>query len=48
MPSVFKRACLCPIVYNVLESYKKLIGYHPHPQLLNSHLAAADSEICNH
>ena len=33
MPSVFKRACFCPIVYNVLESYKKLIGYHPYPQL---------------
>jgi len=32
MPSVFKRACFCPIVYNVLESYKKLIGYHPYPQ----------------
>ena len=31
MPSVFKRACLCPIVYNVLESYKKLIGYRSHP-----------------
>jgi len=30
MPSVFKRACICPIVYNVLESYKRLIGYHPH------------------
>jgi Fe-S-cluster containining protein len=30
LPSVFKRASICPIVYNVLESYKKLIGYHPH------------------
>jgi uncharacterized protein len=31
MSSVFRRAGFCPIVYNVLESYKKLIGYHPHP-----------------
>ena len=30
LPSVFKRACICPIVYNVLESYKKLIGYRRH------------------
>lgn len=30
LPSVFRRASICPIVYNVLESYKKLIGYHPH------------------
>ena len=30
IPSVFKRANFCPIVYNVLENYKKVIGYHPH------------------
>ena len=30
LPSVFKRASICPIVYNVLESYKKLIGYPSH------------------
>ena len=24
LPSVFKRACICPIVYNVLESYKEI------------------------
>jgi len=29
LTSVFKRASICPIVYNVLESYKKLIGYRP-------------------
>jgi Fe-S-cluster containining protein len=30
IPSVFKRASFCPIVYNMLENYKKLVGYHPH------------------
>lgn len=30
LPSVFKRASICPIIFNVLESYKELIGYHPH------------------
>ncbi len=29
IPSIFKRAGMCPIVYNVLDAYKKLIGYHP-------------------
>lgn len=23
-------AALCPIIYNALESYKHLVGYHPH------------------
>ena len=31
MTSVFRRAGFCPIVFNVLESYKRLIGYRPHP-----------------
>lgn len=44
MPSVFKRASLCPIVYNVLESYKELIGYRPNSHPLTSDLAAIDSE----
>jgi Fe-S-cluster containining protein len=26
-------AALCPIIYNALESYKHLTGYHPHPSL---------------
>lgn len=26
-------AALCPIIYNALESYKHLTGYHPHPPL---------------
>jgi len=30
MPSIFARACLCPIVYNSLEEFKKLTGFHPH------------------
>jgi hypothetical protein len=29
-PSIFGRACLCPIVYNSLEEFKKLTGFHPH------------------
>ena len=27
LPSVFKRASFCPIVFNVLERYKKLTGF---------------------
>lgn len=30
MASLCRRASLCPIVYNTLESYKHEIGYHPH------------------
>jgi Fe-S-cluster containining protein len=30
VPSIFGRACLCPIVYNSLEELKKLTGFHPH------------------
>ena len=29
-PSIFRRACLCPIVYNSLEEFKNLTGFHPH------------------
>jgi uncharacterized protein len=29
-PSIFGRACLCPIVYNTLEEFKHLSGFHPH------------------
>jgi Fe-S-cluster containining protein len=29
-PSIFGRACLCPIVYNSLEEFKKLTGFRPH------------------
>lgn len=29
MSSICRRAWFCPIVYNALESYKKLVGYHP-------------------
>ena len=29
--SLARWAALCPIVYNALESYKHLTGYHPHP-----------------
>ena len=28
--SIFGRACLCPIVYNSLEEFKKLTGFHAH------------------
>ena len=28
--SIFGRACLCPIVYNTLEEFKKLTGFHAH------------------
>jgi Fe-S-cluster containining protein len=29
MASIFQRASYCPIVYNTLEAYKHLVGYHP-------------------
>jgi uncharacterized protein len=29
--SLARWAALCPIIYNALESYKHLTGYHPHP-----------------
>lgn len=29
MASIFSKAWLCPIVYNAVEDYKKLLGYHP-------------------
>ena len=29
--SLARWAALCPILYNALESYKHLTGYHPHP-----------------
>ncbi|MGA3023810.1 MAG: YkgJ family cysteine cluster protein [Bryobacteraceae bacterium] len=29
-PSIFGRACLCPIVYNSLEEFKKLTGFRSH------------------
>ena len=28
MSSVCKHACICPIIYNTLETYKHTIGYH--------------------
>jgi Fe-S-cluster containining protein len=28
--SLCRWASLCPIVYNAIESYKHLVGYHPH------------------
>jgi uncharacterized protein len=31
--SLARWAALCPIIYNALESYKHLTGYHPHPRL---------------
>ena len=31
MTSIYQRASYCPIVYNTLEAYKHLIGYHPRP-----------------
>ena len=31
MASIFQRAAYCPIVFNTLEAYKHLIGYHPRP-----------------
>jgi len=31
MSSVCRRAWLCPIVFNTLEGYKKLVGYHEPP-----------------
>ncbi len=31
MASIFQRASYCPIVYNTLEAYKHMIGYHPRP-----------------
>jgi Fe-S-cluster containining protein len=30
MPSLFRRASYCPIVFNTLEEYKKLLGYESH------------------
>lgn len=29
MASVCRNAWFCPIIYNALEAYKKLVGYHP-------------------
>jgi Fe-S-cluster containining protein len=29
MSSIFRRAWMCPVVYNTLEAYKRLVGYHP-------------------
>lgn len=29
--SLARWAALCPIIYNAIEAYKHLIGYHPHP-----------------
>jgi Fe-S-cluster containining protein len=29
--SLARWAALCPIIFNALESYKHLTGYHPHP-----------------
>lgn len=31
--SLARWAALCPIIYNALESYKHLTGYHPHSPL---------------
>jgi uncharacterized protein len=31
--SLARWAALCPIIYNALESYKHLTGYHTHPPL---------------
>jgi Fe-S-cluster containining protein len=31
--SLARWAALCPIIYNALESYKHLTGYHSHPPL---------------
>jgi Fe-S-cluster containining protein len=31
--SLARWAALCPIIFNALESYKHLTGYHPHPPL---------------
>ena len=31
--SLTRWAALCPIIYNALEGYKHLIGYHPHPPI---------------
>jgi Fe-S-cluster containining protein len=31
LESIVRRAAYCPIVYNTLESYKHLLGYHHHP-----------------
>jgi hypothetical protein len=31
--SLARWAALCPIIYNALESYKRLTGYHPHSPL---------------
>jgi hypothetical protein len=29
--SLARWAALCPIIFNALESYKHLTGYHPYP-----------------
>jgi Fe-S-cluster containining protein len=29
MSSICRKAWFCPIVYNTLEQYKRLVGYHP-------------------
>ena len=31
--SLARWAALCPVIYNALESYKHLTGFHPHPPL---------------
>ena len=32
LESIFRRAWMCPIVFNTLEAYKRRVGYHPpHP-----------------
>lgn len=31
--SLARWAALCPIIFNALESYKYITGYHPHPPL---------------
>jgi uncharacterized protein len=30
MESACRNAAICPIVYDALEAYKKLVGFHPH------------------
>lgn len=30
--SICRWASLCPIIYNAVEAYKHLVGYHPHPE----------------
>ena len=35
--SLCRWASLCPIIYNAIESYKHLVGYHPAPRRAASH-----------